>query len=179
FRRVCQVLKGWQFEIVWKNRDQHGRIIQNDAPLPQWPRHARWFAVLQPLRQLISLASADIQVQFRAGEIQPIGNSAEVLGLVSYVSDLRGPEIGLRSVPGLLDARRHLFGPVRLLALENACGTLHHGGSVLNGKALSPARRRLFEVFLDESQGGGMGPFWRHPRQPDAAGDMRQQMGGV
>src|SRR5437879_11856200 len=66
-----------------------------------------------------------------------------------------------------------------MLALEYACGTLHHSGSVLNGKALSPARRRLFEVFLDESQGGGMGPFWRHPRQPDAAGDMRQQMGGV
>src|SRR5439155_20979933 len=99
FGRVCQVLKGWQFEIVWKNRDQHDRIIQNDAPLPQWPRHACWFAVLQPLRQLISLASADVQVQFRAGEIQPIGNSAEVLGLVSYVSDLRGPEIGLRSGP--------------------------------------------------------------------------------
>src|SRR6266700_2072336 len=99
FRGVCQMLKGAQFGIVWKNGDQHGRILQDNAPWSERPRDARRFAVFQPLHEIIGSASADIQVQSRAAEIHPIGNAAEGLRLISYVSNLPRPEIGLWSGP--------------------------------------------------------------------------------
>src|SRR5881396_4047471 len=77
------------------------------------------------------------------------------------------------------DGRRDLFGPARLLALEDAARNLDERAGAMQLKLLAPRRRDVSEVLVDEHIRGTTCLVGRQRVQTDPGRDVRDQVRGI
>src|SRR5881396_1586316 len=77
------------------------------------------------------------------------------------------------------DGRRDLFGPARLLALEDATRNLDEGAGAMEEKLVAPRRWDVGEVLVNEHIHGTPRLVRRQGVKTDPGGDVRGQVRGV